>query len=113
MRYNTQLLILGEIKDNENILRFNNKYIKISDTASQKFCSNCHSQHVYKRIELLNQFKCEFRPTYKTAWRLIDPANGTCTRCGIFIINDTGVCPECHGVTKKQWKQIKVRVRPF
>ncbi|MHA2337734.1 MAG: hypothetical protein ACXACX_10540 [Candidatus Hodarchaeales archaeon] len=38
VKFNTQLSILEEIKNNENLLRFDNKYIKISDIASQYYC---------------------------------------------------------------------------
>jgi hypothetical protein len=44
VKYNTQLSILEEIKDNENPLRFDNRYIKISDLASQYYCE--------KKVEL-------------------------------------------------------------
>lgn len=44
VKYNTQLSILEEIKDSGNLLRFNNKYIKISDIASQYYCE--------KKVEL-------------------------------------------------------------
>ncbi len=44
VKYNTQLSILNEIKDNRNSLRFDNRYIKISDIAKQYYCE--------KKVEL-------------------------------------------------------------
>jgi len=83
------------------------------NTFYRRFCSECQSHNTCKEIELLNQIKCGFKSIYKTVWRIVDPGNGTCTQCGLFIINDTGFCPDCHGITKKQWKQVKIKVREF
>lgn len=44
VKYNTQLSIFGEIKENENLLRFDSRYIKISDIADQYYCE--------KKVEL-------------------------------------------------------------
>ncbi|KKL46101.1 hypothetical protein LCGC14_2348980 [marine sediment metagenome] len=44
VKYNKQLSILGEMKENENLLRFDNRYIKISDITSQYYCE--------KKVEL-------------------------------------------------------------
>lgn len=44
VKYNTQVSFLEEIKENENLLRFDSRYIKISDIASQYYCE--------KKVEL-------------------------------------------------------------
>ena len=42
--YTRQVRLLSEIRENPNLLRFNNRYIKISDVASQYYCE--------KKVEL-------------------------------------------------------------
>jgi hypothetical protein len=83
----------------------------------QRFCIECQTQakscDPCKKIELLNHVKCEFKSVYKTVWRIVDSGNGTCIKCGMFVINDNGFCPECHGTTKKRWKQVKIKIRSF
>ncbi|GAG91619.1 unnamed protein product, partial [marine sediment metagenome] len=37
-KYNTQLSILNEIKENQDLLRFDRKYVIISDISSQYYC---------------------------------------------------------------------------
>ena len=37
-KYHHQLSLLGEIRENKNLLRFDNRYIIISDIASQYYC---------------------------------------------------------------------------
>jgi len=103
-----------------NVWKLNGEYLTPEDEKQDKlydfyqdFCSNCYFQHVCKKAELLDQDKCGFKPTHKTVWRLIDPANGTCTQCKTYIINDSGFCPDCHGVTKKQWRQIKIKISRY
>ena len=44
VKYNTQLSILEEIKENQNLIRFNRKYVIISDISSQYYCE--------KKVEL-------------------------------------------------------------
>lgn len=44
VKYNTQISFLEEIKETENLLRFDSRYIKISDIASQYYCE--------KKVEL-------------------------------------------------------------
>jgi CRISPR/Cas system-associated exonuclease Cas4 (RecB family) len=43
-KYNTQLSILNEIKENQDLLRFDRKYVIISDISSQYYCE--------KKVEL-------------------------------------------------------------
>jgi len=43
-KYNAQLSILEELKQNQNLLRFDSNYVKISDIASQFYCE--------KKVEL-------------------------------------------------------------
>jgi len=107
-----------------SVWKLNGEYLTPKDekqdrinTFYRRFCSECQTQaklyDLCKKIELLNQIKCRFKSIFRTVWRIVDPGNGTCTQCGLFIINDTEFCPDCHGITKKQWKQVKVKVGDF
>lgn len=107
-----------------SVRKLNGEYLTPEDekqdrinTFYQRFCSECQIQakstDPCKKIELLNQIKCGFKSVYKTVWRIIDSENAKCIQCGLFIINDTGFCPDCHGTTKKRWKQVKIKVGNF
>ncbi len=113
--------LLTEVKIT-SVWKLNGKYLTPEDekqeninTFHKRFCSECQTQtkssDPCKKIEVLNQIKCGFKSIYKTLWQIVDSGNATCTQCGLFIINDSGFCPDCHTITKKQWKQVKIKMK--
>jgi len=99
-----------------SVWKLNGEYLTPEDEKQEKintfyerFCCECQTQakstDPCKKNKLLNQIKCGFKSVYKTVWRIVDPGN--------FIINDTGFCPDCHGTTKKRWKQVKIKMGHF
>ncbi len=89
------------------------EYQEKINTFYKRFCNECFFLDTCEKIELLNHIKCGFEPAFKKVWKIVDSSNGICTKCGLFILNDSGICPECKGGTRKQWVQTRVRINSY
>ncbi len=84
---------------------FDEPELTIQET--NKLCMKCKFRYVCKETEP-DRKTCGHIPTFDWVWRPSDPSNGTCRACGLFIINDSGKCPECGSLDiKMSWIRSK------
>jgi len=84
-----------------------NEAIELTLQETNKHCMGCKLKYVCKVSEPDKEI-CGHAPAFDWVWRPADSGNGTCKDCGLFIINDSGKCPECGSLDiKTKWVKIK------